>query len=90
MTRTDRVLDAYRKAYNEIEAVYPEHITPGTLHAHIRQQFPGMADKIDTAEKQADASAVAYIEVKSGGVQEKITAWRDVWMEAIQMLTEAR
>jgi NADPH-dependent glutamate synthase beta subunit-like oxidoreductase len=53
----------------------------------IKAQAPGLATRIGDAEQRAEAKSVAWVGGGPGGVQAEINAWRDLWIEAIGMVS---
>ena len=83
--RQQKVSAAWFRAYDEIAAVYRDD--GPTLEA-VRAHAPGLATRLEDAEKRAEAASVAWVEGGPGGVQAQIDEWRDLWAEAIQLTRE--
>jgi len=81
--RQSKMLAAWNRAYNEIGEVYGND--GPTLEA-VRAQAPGLATRLEDAEKRAEEKSVAWVGGGPGGVQAGIDAWRDLWLEAIGMV----
>jgi len=82
--RQAKVREAWGKAYHEIAEFYPKDVD---LVNTLRGFAPGMADKIQQAEREAEAASVRWMEGGPGGVQVAINLWRDLWREAVELLT---
>lgn len=84
MTKCERVKEAWAKAYADIGAAYP-HDADAIL-PKLQQWAPGLAARIETAEKEAEAVSVRWMNGGQGGVQAAINVWRDTWLEAIEAI----
>ena len=82
--RFDKVLAAWVAAHREINSAYPQDDPPPW--PVIQAQAPGLATRIEDAEKRAEEKSVAWVGGGPGGVQAEINAWRDLWIEAIGMV----
>ena len=72
------------RAYDEIGAVYGND---GPPFAAVQAAAPGLASRLEDAEKRAEEKSVAWVGGGPGGVQAEINAWRDLWIEAIGMVS---
>lgn len=86
--RFDKVLAAWLAAHREINAAYPQTDPPPW--PAIQKQAPGLATRIEDAERKAEAASVAWVGGGPGGVQAKIDEWRALWIEALEMVGGAR
>jgi hypothetical protein len=82
--RSQKVREAWGKAYAEIAAFYP--VEQGSTFERLRDFAPAMAGRVDEAEKAAETASVRWQEGGQGGVQVLINIWRDLWREAIDLL----
>jgi hypothetical protein len=82
--RQSKVLTAWVRAYDEIGAVYGND---GPPFAAVQAAAPGLASRLEDAEKRAEEKSVAWVGGGPGGVQAEINAWRDLWIEAIGMVS---
>jgi hypothetical protein len=83
--RQSKMLGAWVRAYDDVALVYGDD--GPTLDA-VRAQAPGLATRILDAEKRAEEKSVAWVGGGPGGVQAEINAWRDLWKEAIEMVSD--
>lgn len=84
MSPRERVAEAWAKAYAEIGAVYPQD---GKLTwPRLQNWAPGLANRIEAAEKEAEAVSVRWLNGGAGGVQAAVNIWRDTWLEAIEAI----
>jgi NADPH-dependent glutamate synthase beta subunit-like oxidoreductase len=52
----------------------------------VKAAAPGLATRIEDAEKRAEEKSVAWVGGGPGGVQVEINIWRDLWLEAIRLV----
>ncbi len=81
--RATKSHNAWLKAYREISDAYQDDGPPWPV---VNAYAPGLAQRIDMAEEKAEAASVAFIAGGPGGVQTQINEWRDLWLEAIELL----
>ena len=81
--RQAKVLSAWVRAYDDIAPVYGND---GPTFAAVLAAAPGLASRLEDAEKRAEEKSVAWVGGGPGGVQAGIDAWRDLWIEAIGMV----
>ena len=81
--RQAKVLTAWVRAMDDIALVYGDD---GPAIGVVRAQAPGLATRIQDAEKRAEAKSVAWVGGAPGGVQAGINEWRDLWLEAIALV----
>ena len=81
--RQSKMLSAWIRAYDEIAAVYGND---GPTLDVVRAQAPGLATRLEDAEKAAEKMSVEWVGGGKGGVQTKIDEWRDLWAEAIKLV----
>ena len=81
--RQSKVLNAWVRAYDDIALVYGND---GPPFAAVKAQAPGLATRLEDAEKRAEEKSVAWVGGGPGGVQSYINVWRDLWIEAIGMV----
>lgn len=86
--RFDKALAAWLAAHREINAAYPQTDPPPW--PAIQTQAPGLATRIEDAEKRAEAASVAWVGGGPGGVQAKIDESRDLWLEGLKLVADAR
>lgn len=82
--RQERVRTAWARACDEVSAVYGDD---GPSLDAVKAAAPGLATRIEDAEKRAEEKSVAWVGGGPGGVQAEINAWRDLWIEAIGMVS---
>jgi hypothetical protein len=82
--RQSKMLTAWVRAYDEIGAVYGND---GPPFAAVQAAAPGLASRLEDAEKRAEEKSVAWVGGGPGGVQAEIDVWRDLWIEAIGMVS---
>ena len=85
--RQSKVLTAWVRATDDIAVVYGNY---GPTFTAVQAAAPGMASRIQDAEKRAEEKSVAWVGGGPGGVQAEINAWRDLWIEAIGMVRDGR
>ena len=81
--RQSKMLSAWTRAYDEIGAVYGNN---GPTIDVVREQAPGLATRIEDAEKRAEEVSVAWVGGGPGGVHTRIDNWRDLWLEAVELV----
>ena len=81
--RQSKMLTAWVRAYDDIALVYGDD---GPSLDAVKAAAPGLATRIEDAEKRAEAKSVAWVGGGPGGVQAGINEWRDLWIEAIGMV----
>ena len=81
--RQSKVLTAWVRAYDEIGAVYGND---GPPFAAVQDAAPGLASRLQDAEKRAEAKSVAWVGGGPGGVQAAIDEWKGLWIEAVGMV----
>jgi hypothetical protein len=74
-------------AYGEIGAVYRDD---GPTFDTVKTAAPGLAARIEDAEKRAEEKSIAWVAGGPGGVQVEINIWRDLWIEAIGLVRDGR
>ena len=84
--RQAKVLTAWNTAYDEVGEVYGDD---GPTFSAVQAAAPGLASRLQDAEKRAEEKSVAWVGGGPGGVQAEINAWRDLWIEAIGMVRDA-
>jgi hypothetical protein len=84
--RQSKVLNAWVRAYDDIALVYGND---GPPFAAVQAAAPGLASRLQDAEKRAEEKSAAWVGGGPGGVQAGIDAWRDLWIEAIGMVRDA-
>ena len=86
--RFDKMLGAWLAVYREINAAYPQ--TGDVPWFWLKDHAPGLANRIEDAEKRAEEKSVVWVNGGPGGVQAQIDEWRDLWLEALKMVNDAR
>ena len=84
--RQERVRTAWARAYDEVSAVYGDD---GPSLDAVKAAAPGLATRLEDAEKRAEEKSVAWVGGGPGGVQAGINEWLDLWIEAIGMVRDA-
>ena len=84
--RQSKMLTAWVRAMDDIAVVYGND---GPTFTAVQAAAPGMASRIQDAEKRAEEKSVAWVGGGPGGVQAGINEWRDLWIEAIGMVRDA-
>ena len=77
----------WRKAHDEIAVA---HGDDGPAWKELFRYAPGMADRVRWAEQDAEESSLAWIEKGVGEIQTAINHWRDLWIEAINLVRDSR
>ena len=77
----------WRKAHDEIAVV---HGDDGPVWKELFRYAPGMADRVRWAEQDAEESSLDWIEKGVGEVQTAINLWRDLWIDAINLVRDSR
>jgi hypothetical protein len=85
--RQSKVLTAWVRAMDDIALVYSND--GPTLDA-VQAAAPGLASRLQDAEKRAEEKSVAWVGGGPGGVQVEINIWRDLWLEAIRLVRDGR
>jgi hypothetical protein len=83
--RQSKVLTAWVRATDDIALVYGDD---GPAFAAVQAAAPGLASRIQDAERRAEEKSVAWVGGGPGGVQAGIDAWRDLWIEAIKLVRD--
>ena len=90
-SRQDKVTAAWADAYKKIGAAgdvfCAKYGPPPNCLDMIREYSPVIAGRIDEAEKIAEDASVEWAKGGPGGVQRKIDAWVDVWLEALDLVS---
>jgi hypothetical protein len=58
----------------------------GPPFAAVQDAAPGLASRLQDAEKRAEAKSVAWVGGGPGGVQAAIDEWKGLWIEAVGMV----
>ena len=83
--RQSKMLTAWVRAMDDIAVVYGND---GPPFAAVQAAAPGLASRLQDAEKRAEEKSVAWVGGGPGGVQAEINAWRDLWIEAIKLVRD--
>jgi hypothetical protein len=84
--RQSKVLTAWVRATDDIALVYGND---GPTFDAVQAAAPGMASRIQDAEKRAEEKSVAWVGGGPGGVQAAIDEWKGLWIEAVGMVRDA-
>jgi len=82
--------DAYKKIGGAVDLFCAKHGPPPNCIDMIREYAPGAADRIERAEKASEEASVEWANGGPGGVQVKIDAWIMLWLDGLQMVSDAR
>ena len=85
--RQSKMLTAWVRAMDDIAVAYGDD---GPTFAAVQAAAPGLASRLEDAEKRAEEKSVAWVGGGPGGVQAGIDAWRDLWIEAIKLVRDGR
>jgi len=85
--RRSRMEDMWRKAYDEITAV---HGDDGPAWRELFRYAPGLSDRVRWAERDAELVSLDWVEKGTGEIQTIINEWRDLWIEAINLVRGSR
>ena len=85
--RKRRMEAMWRKAHDEVSAV---HGDDGPAWRELFRYAPGMSDRVKWVEQDAEAASLAWLERGTGEIQAAITEWRDLWIEAINLVRDSR
>ena len=83
--RQSKMLTAWVRAMDDIAVAYGDD---GPTFAAVQAAAPGLASRLEDAEKRAEEKSVAWVGGGPGGVQAGIDAWRDLWIEAIKLVRD--
>ena len=83
--RQSKVLTAWVRATDDIALAYGDD---GPTFAAVQAAAPGLASRLEDAEKRAEEKSVAWVGGGPGWVQAGIDAWRDLWIEAIKLVRD--
>ena len=84
--RQSKMLTAWVRAMDDIAPVYGND---GPPFAAVQAAAPGLASRLEDAEKRAEEKSVAWVGGGPGGVQAGIDEWKGLWIEAIGMVHDA-
>ena len=85
--RKARMAAMWRKAHGEIAAV---HGNDGPAWRELFRYAPGMSDRVKWVEQDAEAASLAWLERGTGEIQTAINEWRDLWIEAINLIRDSK
>ena len=85
--RMSRLAAMWRKSHDEIAAV---HGDDGPAWSELFHYAPGMADRVRWAEQDAEAASLSWVENGVGEIQVAIDVWRDIWIDAINLVRDSR
>ena len=83
--RQSKMLTAWVRAMDDIAVAYGDD---GPTFAAVQAAAPGLASRLEDAEKRAEEKSVAWVGGGPGGVQAAIDGWRDLWIEAIKLVRD--
>ena len=84
--RQERVHIAWKLATDRIGEAVAGLPVETSCHDVISKYAPALYGKIEDAEKAAESASVEWLNGGPGGVQAKIDAWAELWLEAIEMV----
>jgi len=85
--RRSRMAAMWLKAHDEVAFV---HGDDGPAWRELFYYAPGMADRVRWAEQDAESSSLDWVEKGVGEIQTAINMWRDLWIEAINLVCDSR
>ena len=85
--RKARMAAMWRKAHGEIAAA---HGNDGPAWGELFRYAPGLSDRVRWAEQDAEAASLAWAARGVGEIQTAINIWRDLWIEAINLVRDSR
>ena len=77
----------WREAHDEIAIV---HGDDGPAWGEMFRYAPGMCDRVRWSEQDAEDASLGWVVGGEGGVQLAIRCWRDLWIEAINLVRDSR
>ena len=85
--RMSRLAAMWRKSHDEIAAV---HGDDGPAWRELFRYAPGLSDRVRWAEQDAEAASLDWAARGVGEIQTAINIWRDLWIEAINLVRDSR
>ena len=75
------------KVHDEVAAV---HGKDGPVWGELFWYAPGMSDRVRLVERDVEAASWDWVERGTGEIQTAIDEWRDLWIEAINLVRGSR
>ena len=79
--------DMWRRAHDEVASV---HGDDGPSWGDLFRYAPGLADRVGWAEREAEDASMSWVVEGTGEIQMAIVVWRDLWIEAINLVRDSR